>query len=114
MVNHNVLTNIPMTALRIMPIYRPPMARYRRGLGCFRIQPVAPSSGLSNPPLIPSVIMNEIAADSMIRTGKSCITSGNVSNASCVHPYTMIKDVHASSYEFRRVAFEMVRENEGD
>ncbi len=47
--------------------------------------------------------MNEIAADSIIRTGKSCITSGNVSNASCVHSYTMIKDVHASSYEFRRV-----------
>ena len=90
------------------------MAMYRSGLRCFRIQPIAPSSGLSSLPFIPSVIMNEIAADSMIRTGKSCITSGNVSNASCVHPYTMIKDVHASSYEFRRVVFDTVRENEGD
>lgn len=40
--------------------------------------------------------------------------SGDISNASCVHSYTMIRDAHASSYEFRRVVFETVRENEGD
>ncbi len=114
MVNHNVLTNIPRTKPRIMPRYGPPMARYRSGLTCFRIQPVAPSSGLSCLPLIPSIMMNEIAADSMIKIGKSCITSGDVSNTSCIHSYTMIRDVHASSYEFRRVVFETVRENEGD
>jgi len=90
------------------------MAKYRRGLACFRIQLIAPSSGLSNLPLIPSIMMNEIAADSMIRTGKSCIKSGDTSNVSCVHSYTITKDAHASSYEFRRVVFETVRENEGD
>ena len=114
MVNHNIFPNVPMIKPRVMPMYGPPMAMQRSGLRCFRTQPIAPSSGLSNLPLIPSIMMNEIAADSMTKTGKSCITSGYVSNASCVHSYTMIKDVHASSYEFRGVVFEMVRENDGD